>query len=253
MNKYELSLLSFLNGKKEFVAYTIQDIQTIGVFGNEPYGIRLKNFSQKRIQVKIVIDGTDILTGKAANKSSSEDCWVVEAGGELQLNAWPETMSRGGRFVFTSAENSVAVCTRGDIHARQMITALVFEEGYNPPVYTTEQNVSWRVGRIDPRGFESSRGDEQLKSIGPMTGVGETIEQKIIQTKGLIQPIEGPLLQVRYLWWDDLKQLLKQEGVPQKTMYPTGFVEDRQLADLGKTPRLGSMPQPTTQEYQRLY
>ena len=44
----------------------------------------------------------------------------------LSLKAWPENSKSGASFVFTSAQNSVALHTHGDLSSRGIIAAAVF-------------------------------------------------------------------------------------------------------------------------------
>ncbi len=120
--------------------YNIEGIETVGAWGNEPFEIRFTNNTYQKIQVKISVDGTDILTGKPADTEITKDMWVVNGYGTLELKAWPETHNGGAQFIFTSANNSVAVHTHGDLSSRGIIAAAVFVEGhvepikYNPPI-----------------------------------------------------------------------------------------------------------------------
>lgn len=119
---------------KSLRKYYVDGIETIGAWGNEPFEIRFKNNTWQKIQVKISLDGTDILTSKPATTEVSKDMWVVNGYGTLNLKAWPETSNGGAQFVFTSAEKSVAVHTHGDLSSRGIIAAAVFVEGHVEPV-----------------------------------------------------------------------------------------------------------------------
>jgi len=114
--------------------YYVDGIETVGAWGDEPFEIRFKNNTWQKVQVKITLDGTDILTGKPADTEVSKDMWVVNGYGTLSLKAWPETNNGGAAFMFTSANNSVAVHTHGDLSSRGIIAAAVFTEGYVEPI-----------------------------------------------------------------------------------------------------------------------
>jgi hypothetical protein len=113
--------------------YYVDGIETVGVWGDEPFEIRFKNNTWQKVQVKLTLDGTDILTGKPADTEVSKDMWVVNGYATLTLKAWPETNNGGAAFVFTSANNSVAVHTHGDLSSRGIIAAAVFTEGHVDP------------------------------------------------------------------------------------------------------------------------
>lgn len=114
--------------------YYVDGIETVGAWGDEPFEIRFKNNTWQKVQVKISLDGTDILTGKPADTEVSKDMWVVNGYATLSLKAWPETNNGGAAFIFTSAEKSVAVHTHGDLSSRGIIAAAVFTEGHVEPI-----------------------------------------------------------------------------------------------------------------------
>jgi hypothetical protein len=119
---------------KSLRKYYVDGIETVGAWGDEPFEIRFKNNTWQKVQVKITLDGTDVLTGKPGDTEVSKDMWVVNGYGTLTLKAWPETNNGGAAFVFTGAENSVAVHTHGDLSSRGIIAAAVFTEGHVEPV-----------------------------------------------------------------------------------------------------------------------
>lgn len=118
---------------KALKKYYVDGIETVGAWGDEPFEIRFKNNTWQKVQVKLSLDGTDILSGQKATTEVSKDMWVVQAYGTLSLKAWPETSNGGASFVFTSAEKSVAVHTHGDLSHRGIIAAAVFSEGHVEP------------------------------------------------------------------------------------------------------------------------
>ena len=122
---------------KSLLKYYVDGIETIGAWGDEPFEIRFKNNTWQKIQVKLSLDGTDILTGKPANTEVTNDMWMVNGYGTLNLKAWPETSNGGAQFVFTSAEKSVAVHTHGDLSSRGIIAAAVYTEGHVEPIRYT--------------------------------------------------------------------------------------------------------------------
>lgn len=120
---------------KALKQYHVDGINTVGAWGDEPFEICFKNNTFQKVQVKISLDGTDILTGKLADTEVSKDMWVVNGYSTLSLKAWPESYEGGAAFIFTGAGNSVAVHTHGDLSNRGIIAAAVFVEGHvEPPV-----------------------------------------------------------------------------------------------------------------------
>ena len=110
---------------KNLRKYYVDGIDTVGAWGDEPFEIKFTNHSWQKVQVKISLDGTDVLSGATANTSVDNNMWVVNAYGTMTLKAWPETAQGGAAFVFTSANNSVAVHTHGDLSARGIIAVAV--------------------------------------------------------------------------------------------------------------------------------
>lgn len=119
---------------KSLRKYYVDGIETVGAWGDEPFEIRFKNNTWQKVQVKITLDGTDILSGQPGDTQVSKDMWVVNGYGTLSLKAWPETNNGGAAFVFTGAANSVAVHTHGDLSSRGIIAAAVFTEGHVEPI-----------------------------------------------------------------------------------------------------------------------
>ena len=69
MSNYSLEVIShhptFKN--KSLRKYYVDGIDTIGAWGDEPFEIVFKNNTWQKVQVKLSLDGTDILTGEPAN------------------------------------------------------------------------------------------------------------------------------------------------------------------------------------------
>lgn len=215
--------------------YNVERINTIGVFGNEPFSIRFRNSSINRVQVKLSLDGTDIISGQVANLSSKSNMWVVNGYGSMELKAWPESHQGGAAFVFSSVENSVAAHTHGDMFAKGFINCAVFVEGYIPPQRFYGVAVASCDSYEAPRSVSRSSGGVAEASMGPAIGAGSYQEQKISSAEGLREPILSQIIQVRYLWWDDLIAKLRLGATFHTAEYPTGF----HGIDLGSTPRIG--------------
>jgi hypothetical protein len=148
MSNYTLEIISHhpkFNGKS-LKKYYVEGIETVGAWGDEPFEVRFKNHTWQKVQVIISVDGTDVLTGKPADTIPSKDMWVVNGYDTLSLKAWPENNNGGAGFVFTNANNSVAIHTHGDLSNRGIIAAAVFVEGHvepiriNPPVRVEEHH-----------------------------------------------------------------------------------------------------------------
>lgn len=119
---------------KSLRKYYVDGIETVGAWGDEPFEIKFTNHTWQKVQVKISVDGTDVLSGDPATTDVTKDMWVVNGYGTLSLKAWPETNNGGAQFVFTSATNSVALHTHGDLSSRGIIAAAVYTEGHVEPI-----------------------------------------------------------------------------------------------------------------------
>jgi len=251
-SNYTLEIVSHhpdFNGKtlKQFY---VDGINTVGSF-EEEFEIRFKNHTNKKIQIKLAIDGVDIFSGKKADTQVSKDMWVVNAYATLSLKAWPENSQGGAAFIFTSANNSVAVHTHGDLSSRGIIAAAVFIEGpkiINQPYYvrgklgSSSSTIVNDVSCITTNNscyfnndvVGSSEPLEQLVSVG----AGNLVDQKISYVAGLNKPVFTETVRVRYVWWNELQEKLRNYTVVETQ--PSGFPGDNVHGiNLGNTPRLG--------------
>ncbi len=250
--------------------YVIDGVDTIGAWGDEPFEIKFKNNSGNRVQVKVSVDGTDVLSGDPATTDPDSQMWLVNAYGTLQLKAWPESKNGGAAFVFTSAENSVALHARGDISDRGIIAVAVFGEGYVEPVRLNYKYNSYDRTRrrlvdksicrdtkcADSRGFDEisdcdsesfdldeGRLSSDFKSLASV-GAGSYVSQNITYAKGLTKPKLATTLRVKYVWWDELKTKLESMGYANTNSDQTGFPGDAQkkMINLKGTPRIDTQP-----------
>jgi len=325
MSNYELNVISHhqdFNGKS-LRKYYVNGIDTVGAYGNEPFSIVFKNNTWQKVQVVISVDGTDVFTGKRASTEPNNKMWVVNPCSKLELSAWCENDFGGASFVFTSADNSVAIHTHGDLSSRGIIAAAVFVEGHVEPQrldrhyhyhydytwpnfwinypYTTigtlssqytgsitsptwtiynntnttgvvSQNNAINLGNIGHNSatFDSCEVGEAMPAASEMSGTrarqsleslvavgaGQHVDQKISYVQGLIKPVFTETVRVKYVWWDTLVEMLRQNNVP--TAHPSGFPADgdkHHHINLCSTPRLpkhGSFTRSVQPVYQRV-
>lgn len=177
---------------KNLRKYYVDGIETVGAWGDEPFEIVFKNHTWQKVQVKLSVDGTDVLTGELATTDATKDMWVVNGYGTLSLKAWPETNNGGAQLVFTSGTNSVAINTHGDLSNRGIIAAAVFTEGHIEPI------------RVDP--YRNRRSLQAYPTypvqpiwIGDYTfgsgtgGIGGTYSSNTINTAGMKGSSAGSL------------------------------------------------------------
>lgn len=274
---YTLDVISHLPGSngKKLKKYALGGVDTVGAYGNEPFEVNFKNNSWQRVQVRLSIDGTDVLTGKLADTVLPGEMWLVEPYGTLALKAWPETNKGGAQFIFTSADKSVAVNTHGDLSSRGVIAAAVYVEGYTAPIWIGggdwkcgggigggysfgEYNTGDFVGSLGTNSicadvqdysttsiYNVSQNAEHTKSLKSLAavGAGQHVAQKIEKVTGLIQPTLSQIIKVKYLWWDDLVSQAKATNV--RPTPGSGFPGDEvRMMSIGSTPRLGNWSPP---------
>lgn len=230
--------------------YPIRGTDTVGVHGDEPYSIKVENASAGKIQVGIFVDGVNVQTGEfnhlsdPANLPSSAYNWVIEGNQSMELVSWPENREGGGAFVFTSVGNTVALHEHGDLSGKGFISCVIFVEGYIPPknVYTVA-SVNYRSGRKGSGQSMETAAGMATADPGPGTGVGQWQEQKIVSVPGLRKPVFSHMIQVQYLWWNELMVLLTQLGVHPK--------RQEQGIRLKNTPRIGGDTHEVISHYSR--
>src|ERR1700722_342271 len=132
--------------------FALDGIETIGVWGDEPFEINFHNTSYEDVQVRVSLDGTDVMTGKPADLEINHAMWLVKAGRTLHLRAWYESQNGGARLVFTGADKRVALHTHGDMSHKGIISVAVFTETDRP----RHVERPWRDGFGSRRGSPSA-------------------------------------------------------------------------------------------------
>ncbi len=274
LNNYELNVISKEKDSenKKLKKYSVNGTDYVGAYENETFEIQFKNNSWNRVQVRISIDGTDVITGKEADLKPAGEMWLVEAYGTINLKAWPETSKGGASFIFGKVEDSVAKHTHGNTESKGIISAAVFVE--QPVTFNYTYQRSWN----DPWGgplyggirltsgggsFNSTGGGTFGSTVNNMTtdytldscslessaavGAGEYADQEIQKVAGLKAPLFATVLMVKYTWWTQLKTDLRKLGfnVTNADIGFPGEVKETKMIDLGSTPKKGKQPKPT--------
>jgi hypothetical protein len=211
---------------KPYLTHNISGENLIGVFENEPFKIKFTNDSWKRVQIRVSVDGTDILTGELASTEPTGKMFVVDPFNKIELCAWPEDNNGGAEFLFGTTKNSVAANTHGNISAKGIIAVAVFEES------ESERRIDYfsKSDSLLRRCSTKSIDDDLYKcsEFGPAVGAGDHREQKLVKTAGLSKPKLAEIVQVRYEWWNELHTKLRHPAFP----------GDQKNINLGKTPRI---------------
>lgn len=235
--------------------YAVEGINTVGAYGDEKFEVHFHNKSYEDCQVRISLDGTDVLTGKPANLEVNHEMWVVRAGRTLHLKAWAENSNGGACFVFTSGDKGVSLNAHGDISHKGIISAAIFCDKDMP------SRPRW--AHYNARSIKALGGDMRWTNNQPINesyvasslsadcnlydmkkeaavGAGEYVEQKTRTVKGLDNPVLYSIVRVKYVWWDFLKEMLNRSKSVDP--FPTGFPGEKIkiFADLSMVPRVES-------------
>lgn len=147
--------------------FPVDGIDSVGVWGDEPFEIHFKNNSFETVQVRVSLDGTDVMTGKPADLEINTLMWVVRAGRTLHLKAWHESQDGGSRFVFTGMDKSVALHAHGDVSHKGIISVAVFTDSDRPVMHRTYDSWYSRHERTlggPPGGARRAMGTMESKS-----------------------------------------------------------------------------------------
>ena len=206
---------------------------TVGAVHGEPFALSFQNDTGGPIEVRFTIDGIDIMTGKPADLGLAGDRMWAPAYGTIELEAWPESMSSGGRFVF--APEGMAVADHLPTGSpKGIICAAVFIESAppKPPVHNVLRGMSpsesWGPqGSMDsaPMRAESFGSRDGMKGGGPTrggespmrgvgVGVGEHVAQPLTTVEGLRGPRLHSIFMIKVAAWDDLQARLLAASTP---------------------------------------
>lgn len=284
-NNFSIEIVSKLNefNGRSLRKFNLNGLDHIGVYGNEPFLIKLTNRSYERVQVKLSMDGTCVATGKLADTSPTSDgMWLIEANSSMTLKAWPETSKSGAQFVFTSTDNSVAGNTHGNLSSKGIIAAAVFTEGsrtYHPYTKTgglrlstvargygldTPKGVSTMDSLITSNISDDLLGCDMERSEVPVAsaacaapssskrlqssasiGAGQQVEQNIQEVQGLVQPVFSQIVRLKYVWWSELVEQLKLNDSRTRELESLGFPGNNEPKPMVN---LGTTPRIETQK-----
>lgn len=263
MGDYDIEIVSKSkkdNGKV-FKIFDVADEGIVGVTKNEPFMLRFINNTSEKVQVRLSLDGTDILTGDIASTKPKGKMWLVQAHDVLELSAWPETSEGGARFVFTDEEKGVAINTHGNIVGQGLIGAAVYRDYNQANWFNNGHHISTRrftkssnvgmVGssagditfsasniRFNTCGYRSSGHDAvpvfESSDNDLAVGAGERVEQQLETAKGLSNPVLDEIVQVRYMSWSKLNKLIVKEIKTKSSAFPGDSITGIDLKNVPK-------------------
>lgn len=236
--QYELEVKS---NDKTYKQYNVGDDLFIGVGKDEEFEVVFKNNTSNSVQVRLSLDGTDLLSGSLASTDAKGEMWYVGARDKLVLKAWPESSSGGAKFIFSDSKKSVAAHTHGKMSGRGLIAAAVYTEKHG---YTVVWNGNVGGSVLRSKSLEMPKTEilcsvqdvsdtYDTSSSKPGIGASEYTEQKLTKVAGLREPLLNQVLYLHYDWWDNLKKQLK----PTKQMQAFPGDDNFVGIDLKKTPR----------------
>lgn len=272
---YELKVIhrGKRNNGREYKQHDVKGEKVIAVKKNENFEILFKNNTDKLVQVRISIDGLDILTGEKANINPYGKMFSVDAKSTMTLSAWPETYDGGARLVFTDKGNSVAEHVLKDVNSIGLIAAAVFIEEPKPnyitwtnpyfyndwwnkqlklletkpnPYKYSDYTITWGSGSIitNPtkiyttclasNSSEVSCNSSEVSCKTPAVGAGEYTSQSLKLQDGFYTAKLDETIVIRYEWFK------KDRKVSSRATKTSAFPGSK-LLDLKKTPRIESI------------
>lgn len=240
---------------RELRQFEVDGEQVVGVEEGEAFKVhvtpRIPGSSVRElVELRVSIDGTDVLTGERAGVGVEGKRWAARGEG-ISLEAWPQSEQGGARFVFTYPNGSVAAHTHGDTSHVGIIGVAMFVESQRQSQSMSVlrgatrsggfENFGANIDRSATASFGDARFDSAPQKSGPASvGAGEFAEQRLTTVTGLSRPCLHAVSHVRYMWWEDLQRLLRRErhtpqlpGFPARAPAFTGI-------NLGSTPQTAS-------------
>ena len=96
------------------------------------YTLRVHNYSGRRIEAVVSVDGRDVIDGKPAELRTKRG-YLVPAYGTVDIDGWRISRAEAAAFRFSSVPDSYAART-GSAREVGVIGVAVFPERYVPPI-----------------------------------------------------------------------------------------------------------------------
>ena len=184
---YKLEIISTTNNKP-YIQHKLDREVIIGCFENEPFSLKFTNTNWNPVQIRIIVDGIDILTGSLAITEAEGIMFYVPGMQNIELKAWPNDNMGGSEFLFGRVSNSVAKNTHVNIG---IIKVQIFEEESKSREYYTN-----------------------ILRSRPELGIcaGNRVEQKLIEVDGLGGIFLKEEIEIKYDDWSHLHSRLRCNG-----------------------------------------
>lgn len=105
------------------------------------YSVKIKNDNNYRVMVVISVDGLDVITGKAAEKSNKG--YIVEGESKIEIKGYRISDDNSAAFVFSSKDGSYVAQVTGDKRNSGVIGVRVFKEKVAPSWSGTCSYPTW--------------------------------------------------------------------------------------------------------------
>ncbi len=265
MNKPNIALTILAKNERPFQVFENDGEKRIGAEPGEAFLIKVESLDDRRREIIVSVDGTNVLTGQPATPDDQKR-FILEPHRPMILRAWPESDHAGREFVFTEMAASVAHNAHGETSQVGTISVLSFVETYVAPPPAVRRGglesfngggtlggggygSATRGGGFESTrggGFESTRGGDAdgLESFGgnaksaSAVGAGQKVEQRLTTARGLTRPEQEGAAYIRHTWWTELEAILRRNNVSPAALAapPPGFFPGGQLANLSRVP-----------------
>jgi hypothetical protein len=114
----------------------------------DPYGIRIRNNTDRRIGVVVAVDGRNIISGGKSYLRKNERMYILGPHETATYDGWRTARDTVNRFYFTEPGDSYAGAF-GDHSAMGVVAVAVYREKYTRPPRRNSQSEKEMSGRED--------------------------------------------------------------------------------------------------------
>ncbi len=164
----------------------------------EPYALRVRNRTGRRVGVVLAVDGRNIISGKRSNLSRREAMYVLEPYQSAVYEGWRTGRDRVNEFYFTREQHSYAAAF-DDYSAMGLISAAVYRDA--APRYRGPDR--YADGKRGPDA--NGKGAQPQGKAG--TGFGDERYSPSRRVAFDARPSPSSVMLVRYEWRERLCEL----------------------------------------------
>ena len=180
----------------------------------DPYGIRIRNNTGRRVGVVVAVDGRNIISGEKSYLRNSERMYILSPHESAVYDGWRTSRDTVNRFYFTSPGDSYAGAF-GDYSAMGVVAVAVYREE-RPPLWRSfrekDSDGRTRGDRGSDRPPGPSGGEEEVRGgLAPETsgenagtGFGDEVHSPSIRVRFRPESRAAERHFLRYEWRDTL-------------------------------------------------